>query len=272
VPPNLKNLPTEGPPSENPQKEKNAKGNTLKVPRTPFAVVADDLGTPRIVKYAEYGMNRPQTYIPETVRETPAEVLLRSPEETTDIITTLRNILADDPGIDAIRERYLRASEYPLVEANGELCIPLYRGLSEGWEEATLASGLTTRGSAPKTKRLNQRETLASIAAYSGGNMEGEVLLKKLLESHIVNSSTSFLVPATTSIEYAKKVHPRTTQVIEVMVPIKHTVPVTYLRQRWNWGHPGFDNEQEVAIAGKIDPEWVRIVETQNSRENEKIH
>jgi len=230
--------------------------------KTPFAVQVDDAGGKRIVDYGHYGMNRPESVVPENVSTTPDEVLLFPKDDTERRIDQIRKVVATDPYIRRMREQFLQSSKYPLIEVGGESCIPLYRGLAPEWEEATTAAGLTIRGNNRDTKLNYEREYWLALEGHEAGTVDGERLVQKILSTHLVDSSFSLFVPASTSIDYVRGVHPKTQKILEIVVPLKYAVPVSHIRRQKNWAHQGFDSEQEVAIAGRIEPEWVRIVKT----------
>lgn len=74
--------------------------------------------------------------------------------------------------------------------------------------------------------------------------------------AHTAEADTSLFVPASTDIEYANK-HAGDGKLLRLTVPFKYVVPVYKATQHIL---PGFQDEMEVAIAGRIEPEWVEFV------------
>ncbi len=226
-----------------------------------FAVVVENDATTgrRLVMHPKTQYFEHYYYLPDpTIYETPNEVLILDNERTEQTVKQVREFVAEDPHIAKRRTQYLKESGIPLSKKNGEVYIKLYRHIPRDWEESTLAAVFTKRD---KTNVSIAKDNIFTLCKMLENETNGEEVEKFMVSQHLAHSTHSFLIPTTTSLDYLKTLHERdnTGKLLEIEVPLKYTLPLQPIIREHQ--RQTFEQEDEVAIAGKIDANWIRIIE-----------
>jgi hypothetical protein len=204
------------------------------------------------------------------IRSTDGESLLLTATETNKIVADIRDIVTDDPYI-----KYLRKSiphdlpELETVTVGSETCLVVYRGIKPDHDQATTAAGLCkNRGSKTGEEgKLQLQHQLDLVEEYhkaisakpnldpTSDNHPGRRFFTQTIGGHMAESDYSLLIPAANA-EYAAGFR-TDQQLLKLTVPLKYIVPVYY---QANTTMPTFSDEKELAIAGRIEPNWVEVV------------
>ena len=193
-----------------------------------------------------------------SVLATPDEVLYLGKEGTEEHIQWLRAAVATDTYIDGLRRRYFDEHGVTIDTIDGVDYITLYRGIPSGWEEATVAAGYCARNEgARQGLAIAHRVFNVDFERYRDGREDGEELCRTLAEYHIINSKNSLLVPASVSTEYARDFQNNEGKVLVLRVPMGYTIPISGFASEHNWGQNAFADEMEVAVVGRIEPDWI---------------
>jgi hypothetical protein len=162
-----------------------------------------------------------------------------------------------------LRDRFLKYSTNDTTSMNGEQVIRLYRAVPSAWEDAPTAPMFSFRPN-ERTDKDHKLAAISRLKQYLGLMKEGrsneEEILKLFLGEHIIDSIRSPFVPASNSRQYVEGIYSgEGTKIIEMLVPLKYTFPLTRAKNDWRWGQSvdSFKDEQEVCIVGRVEPEWV---------------
>ena len=110
-----------------------------------------------------------------------------------------------------------------------------------------------------KIKKEKLSDLESQLASSEAGEMGGDKLAAYLVGRHVADSSYSALIPATMTYDYAKQFGEVDDPILELTVPLDRVVPVTQVVKKEHFANATFFIEDEVAIVGKIEPEWVKF-------------
>lgn len=209
----------------------------------------------------------------EEIRSTPEEDLLLDKETTEQVIFDIREIIAEDEYFQLIRKQLkTQIPELEIKEVNGIPHVVVYRNIDVSYEEATTAAGLC-RNRGPKSEFQSQvtlKEQLQRMNAYNEETKEplemrpnsrehpGRIFFDKTVGNHMAESDDSLYIP-TSTFKYAQQFGSlRESKIIQITVPLKFVVPVYEYANNYM---PNFKDEKEVAIAGRIEPEWIKTID-----------
>ncbi|MGB4965619.1 MAG: hypothetical protein WBO77_00720 [Microgenomates group bacterium] len=222
-----------------------------------LAVISNDEGGERLVRYDIFNKNKPVA-TEKPVGSTPEAALIADASQVDASIQRLQVIVATDPEMLQLRKEFLASTGIPLVYRDNIPFVVLYRSIRPGFEEATVAQGYTNRGSMG-IKREKLADLESQLASSEAGEMGGDKLAAYLVGRHVADSSYSALIPATMTYDYAKQFGELDDLILELTVPLDRVVPVTQVVKKEHFANATFFIEDEVAIVGKIEPEWVKF-------------
>lgn len=218
--------------------------------------------------------NKDETNIVKEIKSTPPDELILGVEKTEEEIARLRKIVSADSAFIERREKMLsdyQAEGGEIVIIDNVPHITLYRGIRPNFEVATTAAGFCKR----TTRENSLMEKLQYLDDYEQkiddvhlNENVGESLFKKIVGSHIFESDHSVLIPATMSQEYATSFNNRDGigAVLKLTVPLSEVVPIYQYAEAYM--DSSFAREREIGIAGRIEPEWVQIVGSDDGSKN----
>jgi len=209
-----------------------------------------------------------KTYEDGTYKATGTDHLVLSEEETNQLVDNVRKVVAEGEISQHFRDIMLKYPEYRDIDlVNGEEVIRLYRAIPSQWEDAPTSPVFCYRPR-ERSDRENKEWGIHKLKQYLGFLREAKIgeekFLKDILGGHLIDSIKSPFIPASISRQYVEGIYSgKGTKVIEMQVPLKYTFPLTIAKEEWLWGptDDNFKKEQEVCIAGRVEPEWIVSVD-----------